>query len=163
MAVTLRLSLDDVVARNYLEDLDQAAADLTPLMDNIGALVEQSTKDRISETNVSPEGAPWPKSLRAQEDGGKTLFASGILAASITHNAGRQSVEIGSNLIYAGVHQTGATIVPKSADVLTFQLPGGQFVQVGSVTIPARPYLGLSADDIDDITDLTERHFGVPQ
>ncbi len=130
------------------------AGDLSPLMDQIGALLEQSARDRIEDTNETPEGVAWPVSFRASLDGGKTLFESGRLAASLTHIAGRDSVEIGSNLIYAGTHQDGATIVPVSAGALGFMLPDGTYITTGKVTIPARPYLGVSADDGEDITDL---------
>ena len=55
-------------------------------------------------------------------------------------------VVIGSNKIYAAVHQFGATITPKSGQYLTFWM-GGRLVKARSVTIPARPYLGISDDD----------------
>lgn len=159
MSVTFTVSIEGALAAARLSEMEAASSDLTPLMDNIGALMEQTTRDRIESTNVAPDGTPWPQSLRASEDGGPTLFDSGRLAASITHIAGRTSVEIGSNLIYAGTHQEGATIVPKSADVLSFRLPNGQFVQVDQVTIPARPFLGLSTEDEQDIDALVEDHY----
>jgi len=136
-----------------------AGLDMTPLMDQIGALLEQSARDRIEDTNVAPDGAAWPQSLRAKEDGGLTLFESGRLAASITHTADPARTDIGSNLIYAGVHQAGATIVPRNAEALFFQLPNGEYVTVASVTIPARPYLGVSDQDELEIYDLVEDFF----
>ena len=114
------LDLGTVQALDGLADLDD---DLTPLMDNIGALLEQSARTRIESTNVGPDGSPWPQSMRAVEDGGRTLFESGRLAASLTHEADRREARIGSNLIYAGVHQSGATITPTSGRALQFQLP----------------------------------------
>jgi phage gpG-like protein len=44
---------------------------------------------------------------------------------------------------YAAVHQFGAEIKPKSARALF--VPGYGMLQ--KVNIPARPYLGVSADD----------------
>ncbi|MBO6789518.1 MAG: phage virion morphogenesis protein [Dinoroseobacter sp.] len=145
------LDLGTVQALDGLTDLDD---DLTPLMDNIGALLEQSARTRIESTNVGPDGSPWPQSMRAVEDGGRTLFESGRLAASLTHEADRREARIGSNLIYAGVHQSGATITPTSGRALQFQLPNGEFVTVGKVTIPARPYLGISEEDELEIGEL---------
>lgn len=137
--------------------LSQAAVqmgELSPLMATLGAILEQSAKDRIQDTNTSPDGAAWPKSLRATVEGGKTLLDSGLLAASIHNIPGRDRVEIGTNLIYAGVHQFGATIRAKTAKGLFFALPGtGDIVIVQSVTIPARPYLGASEVDREDIAD----------
>ncbi len=146
------------VARGF-DRVSERATDLSPLMDNIGALLEQSARDRIEDSNTGPDGVAWPKSLRAQEGGGKTLFDSGQLAASLTHQAGRRDVVVGSNKIYAGIHQAGATITPKNGDALAFRLPNGAFVTVGSVTIPARPYLGVSAEDEIEIGALATDYF----
>ena len=159
MAVTLAYVFDASDAIKGFDDLAEAALDLTPLMDQIGALLEQSTRDRIEDTNVAPDGVPWPASLRAQEDGGKTLYDSGQLAASQTHVATQDTAEIGSNLIYAGVHQEGKTIVPKNADKLSFVLANGVTVFVDEVTIPPRPYLGVSAEDEEDIQVLVQDYF----
>lgn len=156
MAVSLSYSF---VPGPGIDGLAEAAMDLTPLMDQIGALLEQSTRDRIESTNVSPDGVPWPPSLRAEEDGGPTLYQSGALAASITHQAGPDEAQIGSGMIYAGVHQTGAEILPVNGKALQFQLPNGSFATVGKVTIPARPYLGVSEDDALGIEELTQAYF----
>ena len=50
------------------------------------------------------------------------------------------SAIIGSNLDYAAIHQLG-----------------GQAGKNKSVSIPARPYLNLTSDDLDDILQETER------
>lgn len=155
MAVTQTYRLDASEALSQLETYGSAASDLTILMDQIGALLEQSARDRIEATNVAPDGTPWYPSDRVDLFGGRTLFETGRLAASLTHEAGPDQVAIGSAMIYAGVHQTGAIIVPKNAQALTFMLPGGAFVEVGKVEIPARPYLGISETDEEDILDLT--------
>lgn len=158
MAVTLDIDLIEITARAGLEDIRQGASDLTPLMEMCGALLERSTKDRLRETNVAPDGAPWPPSMRAQEDGGKTLFASGRLADSIQYIADANRAEIGTNVIYAGIHQTGGEIRPTNGNALTFKLPNGAMVTVGKVTIPARPYLGVSEIDAEDIQDAAAFH-----
>lgn len=156
---TFKVSFDADQAKAAMHVLDMRAGDLSPLMDQIGALLEQSARDRIEDSNVAPDGSPWPVSMRASLDGGRTLYDSGRLAASLTHMAGRNTAEIGSNLIYAGIHQEGGDIVPVSAGALGFQLPDGTFVTTGKVTIPARPYLGVSDNDAEDIQDLTELFF----
>lgn len=155
MAVTQTYRLDASDTLGQLETMGRSAGDLTILMDQIGALLEQSARDRIESTNVAPDGTPWYPSDRVDLFGGRTLFETGRLAASLTHEAAPDQVAIGSNVIYAGVHQAGATIVPRNARALTFMLPGGAFVEVGKVEIPARPYLGVSDDDEADILDLT--------
>ena len=160
--VTYTIQLDTIDPLNALRDLDVAAGDLSPLMDEIGAYLEQMARDRIEATNTAPDGTPWTPSGRVAEEGGKTLFASGRLAASLTHLAGRDQVQIGSNLIYAGVHQEGRTITPVTGDALHFVLPNGQHVTVGSVTIPARPYLGVSDEEELAIYDMVEDYLLAP-
>lgn len=140
--------------------MSAAGEDMTPLMDQIGALLEQSARDRIEVSNEAPDGTPWMPSDRVDQQGGKTLFDSGRLAASLGHQAYPDMAEIGSNLIYAGVHQAGAIITAKNGGALTFTLPDGQFVEVASVEIPARPYLGVSETDEADMQALAASFFG---
>ena len=154
-----RFELDirgDAQAARALDQLAEAMGDLSPLAEIYGTYLESATIGRFDD-ETAPDGSAWSKSIRAREEGGKTLSDSGQLRSSITHNAFSDRVEVGSNKIYAGVHQDGATIRPKSADKLAFALPGGLgFVQVDEVTIPARPFLGLSQDDEVELAALTE-------
>jgi phage virion morphogenesis protein len=149
--VSIVVELDDLDAQARLRALDAALGDLTPLMDQIGALLEQSARDRIEATNMTPTGVPWPPSLRAQIAGGRTLLDTGRLAASLTHRAGRREAEVGTNVLYARTHQLGATIRPKAAEALSFVLANGQRVSVGKVTIPARPFLGTTGEVVGTI------------
>lgn len=49
---------------------------------------------------------------------------------------------VGTNVVYARIHEFGGVIRPKSSDGwLRFKI-GGSWVTVKSVTIPARPYVG---------------------
>ncbi len=155
MAVTLTADLDLTGMKAVLGAFVSAGEDLSPLMEMCGALLETSTKDRLRDSNVAPDGTPWPVSMRAQFDGGKTLVESSRLANSIQYIAGPAQVEVGSNVIYAGIHQTGGEIRPKSGAALSFALPGGGWATVGKVTIPARPYLGISDQDREDLTATT--------
>lgn len=179
MAVTVTLRLEDAAPRAALAETEAGARDLTPLMEQIGTVLVNGAVERISQTNVAPDGTPWPKSLRAQlggqadqaaagvdgggnggsGGGGLTLHDSGGLMRSITEEPAPSQVEIGSNMPYAGVHQTGARIVPKNAKALSFTLANGEAATVGSVTIPARPYLGISDDERADIEGLAALYF----
>jgi len=130
--------------------------DLTPLMEQFGLYLEDATIDRF-DREVAPDGTPWKPSLRARTEGGKTLTYSGRLKASITSSANPDSVETGSNVIYAGAHQGGATIRPINGEFLAFRLPGGLgFRRVKEVELPARPFLGLSIDDEAELLALAE-------
>lgn len=149
--VRVVLTLDDFGAASAFARAAQQAEDLTDLMDQVGAVLVQGARDRIGDSNESPEGVPWPKSLRSQLGGGPTLLDSGALQRNLTHRAEPRRVLVGSNLIYAGVHQTGARIEAKNAPALGFLLANGTFVTVGAVTIPARPYLGVSEAERETI------------
>ena len=92
-------------------------------------------------------------------DGGKILSDSGRLGDSITHIAGPNSVEVGTNVIYAGIHQTGGIIQAKAGYALAFAFPGGGFAVVEDVSIPARPYLGISTEDRGDLTAAVVTYF----
>nr|DAD98284.1 MAG TPA: virion morphogenesis protein [Myoviridae sp. ct5nJ10] len=120
------------------------------LMDSVGEALVSGTLKRF-DAEKDPEGQPWEPSGRAQEDGGKTLTNKGHLRDSIDKKATSDTVMVGSNLKYARIHQKGGTITPKKAKKLVFKGRGGKKVAVDQVTIPARPYLGISDEDMDDV------------
>lgn len=130
----------------------------TPVMSAIGTGLVSSTHRRfISQT--SPEGQPWA-ALNADYKGMKRnsriLTESGRLRDSINDQAGNDWVRIGTNVVYALIHQMGGKIVPKAATHLVFRLASG-LVLAKSVTLPARPYLGISDDDQEMIADTVFR------
>ena len=59
----------------------------------------------------------------------------------------------------AGIHQTGGVIRAKTAKGLAFTLANGESAVVGSVTIPARPYLGISEAEREEIEEVSLQHF----
>ncbi|MBD3814098.1 MAG: phage virion morphogenesis protein, partial [Betaproteobacteria bacterium] len=134
-----------------------ANEDIDPLLSGFGLYLESSTIERF-EFERAPDGSRWKPSIRAKTEGGKTLYKSpGGLRDSITHLVHSRSVEVGTNKIYAGVHQHGATIRAKNGGYLAFRLPGGLgFRKVKEVEIPARPFLGLSGEDETELLALTE-------
>lgn len=111
----------------------RAMGDLTPLMRVVGSILESSTIDRF-EHGRGPDGAAWVPSMRALEQGGQTLVDKGLLRDSLTSRAEKDRVVIGTNLIYAGIHQFG-----------------GRAGRGLAADLPARPFLGLSARDERDI------------
>lgn len=161
--VALRLTLDDTGIDAGLTEALRRASDLTPLMQEIGAVLEFSVSERFK-NSVGPGGTAWPVSHRARETGGKTLVDKGHLRDSISTEASARSVVIGSTSPYAHVHQFGALIEPKAVDDdatarLAFRLPNGQFVMVDQVEIPARPFLGFDDVDAADIADTVSAYF----
>jgi phage gpG-like protein len=139
-----------------LFSLVNALEDPSPLMETIGFYGEASTLERF-ETETGPDGQRWPDSIRVQREGGKTLTDQAILKNSITSESGKYHAAWGTNLIYAGTHQNGATIRPKNGEHLSFRLPGGLgFRKVEAVEIPKREFLGISSEDGTEIIHLAE-------
>lgn len=83
----------------------------------------------------SPYGQNW----RATLAGNKPLSGSGVLKRSVVVRVSGTQIKISSGVVYAGVHQFGATINAKN-DFLTFRA-GNVWARKTSVTIPARPFL----------------------
>ncbi len=126
----------------------------TELLEGIGAIVENQSRNRIQNTKTGPDGTKWkdwseayaaskhgaknhephPGQLRSSQ--GHTLLSlSGGLLDSLQDLVTFDEVEIGSNLIYANVQNE------------------------------ARPFLGLSSSDSDEIynviNDFLDREMGL--
>lgn len=122
------------------------------LMDLIASYGVSSTQQRFIEEK-GPDDQSWPKSLRAIEDGGSTLRDTARLFQSLTHEAAAGFAAWGTNVIYAGIHQFGGDIKPVKAKRLAFKV-GSKSVFANKVTIPARPYLGISTADQVEIKEI---------
>ncbi len=130
--------------------------DGTELMTAIAALGDSQTRRRIVEEKTAPDGTPW----KPNNAGKPILVATGQhLLSSLIWTASATDAEWGATWEYAHVHQDGMTIVPKNAEKLVFQM-GGRTVFAKEVTIPARPFVGLSDDNEQEIVELVTDHFG---
>ena len=146
---------DGTAAIEHLSGLVDAINDPSPLLAELGEYGLRSTRARFK-TQTAPDGTAWAalqpwyqKEKRRNKN--RILTLNGYLRGQMTWQlVGDRTVEIGSNLPYAAVHQFGATIKPRAAKVLIFR---GHVAK--SVTIPARPYLGLSDEDRSEIVGRT--------
>lgn len=136
-----------------LEAISLQPAEMTQMLHELGNAVVDQTRLRFVD-QASPAGVPWVKSLRAQVQGGQTLRDTGRLMNSFTYNVIGNSVEVGTDVAHAAVHQYGAHIQAVHGPYLRFRLPNGQFCQVGSVDIPARPFMGFSDTDRQELADI---------
>ncbi|MDR0583598.1 MAG: phage virion morphogenesis protein [Treponema sp.] len=139
--------------KKLLSKITLSGADRARLLGSIGVEMEAQTQERF-DTQKSPDGNSWKALAQKTMDyyGGKGLLGArsilvgeGTLRDSITSEVqgGAWSVLAGATMEYAAVHQFGAEIKPKSAKALF--VPGYGWLK--KVNIPARPYLGVSADD----------------
>ncbi|KTE24459.1 MULTISPECIES: phage virion morphogenesis protein [unclassified Sphingopyxis] len=149
----------DTQAEREMAALVDAGEDLTEFNDALGLVLESNTIDRF-DRETAPSGARWPKSMRAEVEGGKTLTDTARLKGSIAYESNATEIRVGTNVIYGAIHQLGGTIRAKGGGKLKFQLPGGLgFRSVEQVTIPAREYLGFGAEDRSDAAALFEDFF----
>jgi phage virion morphogenesis protein len=127
----------DLLAR----DLARRPAAAADLMEAGGSVLEGSTRRRIGEEKTAPDGdrwAGWSEAYGETRHPGQTLLVSrGHLLDSIQAIATAREAQVGSNLVYAAIHQFGGADVGK---------PG----------LPARPYLGVSDADRAELIELAE-------
>lgn len=133
------------------------AAQRRNLLNAVGETLVDGTLERF-EKEVDPEGKKWEPSGRAWERGlarkarkatdkrkavkgrretghfGKTLQDTGRLRSSIDYAVTQDGVLVGSNVEYARIHQEG-----------------GKAGRGRKTTIPARPYLGISKEDREEV------------
>ena len=140
-----------------LAKLSGAYQNLKPVMEGIGALLASSTEQRFM-AGRGPDGQAWKplsevtKKRRRKGPGSSSnmdpLRDTGVLMNGITHNAGRDWLEVGSPEIYAAMQQFGAAQGAFGRGNYktrkgSFPIPWGD--------VPGRPFLGLSDDDDDEI------------
>ena len=119
-----------------------ANGDWTPALSTAGKHLEDAARARFDRgAQTSPDGvprAPWSEAYAKRRGSHhELLVGQGDLRRSITHNViGNDTVAVGSNLIYSATHHYGDP----------------------SRNIPARPFVGASADDMEDLLDIFSRH-----
>ena len=124
MAVSLNIEVigTEQIAKKFQSASQRASQVMREKMQSALFLLESGIKDKMS---------------------GKVLkVRTGRLRSSVTsrvESAGGDIVgRVGSNVVYAPVHEYGAVITPKRGKYLTFQVDG-HWVRVRSVRIPRRP------------------------
>lgn len=147
------VDLNDDAFLRTLDQITRHLTDMTDLMQDLGELLVDSTKQRFAE-GTAPDGTVWaPKSdatidayRRREKKKPNTrvdfrpLFGpSGRLSSEIFAQASSASVEIGSSLIYSAVQQFGAAKGEFGTAANGSSIPWGN--------IPARPFIGLSEED----------------
>jgi phage virion morphogenesis protein len=137
--ITVRI--DDAALRKAIDRVIDHMADLTPAMQDIGEYMLGATRDRF-DTETAPDGSKWAalspryaaRKARMRNALKGILTRRGTLRDTIRYKASRSDVVIGSDRPYAAIHQLG-----------------GQAGRGKRATIPARPFLGISADDQAEI------------
>lgn len=143
MSGSVELSGDEIVGA--LRDLQSAINDLGPAFREIGEVLTESTKARF-ESGIGPDGQPWQDNADAtieRKGRNSPLIDTGTLMEQIHYSIVGNTLEIGSPMVYAAMQQFGGT--------------KDEFPWLWG-DIPARPFLGVSASDRDDILQIVKSH-----
>lgn len=141
----IEIKIDNKKVEKALLEIAQKISNLRPLMKNVAGIMADSTEE-----NFKVEGRPKWKDLSEKTKSarkktghypGQILQVSGQLAMSITTQYDNESAVIGSNKVYAAIHQLG-----------------GQAGKNKKTIISARPYLKLTDDDFDEIISIVEKY-----
>ncbi|WP_336288649.1 phage virion morphogenesis protein [Bartonella sp. CB60] len=156
MSISTHIEIKETGLQAALSFLQKSASvPMGTLAQGVGRLIQENTRRRLQSEKTSPQGGKW-KSNHANTS---ILFASGALSRSIDVIASPEKVVVGSGLVYARIHQLGGVIRPKNGKTLRFCLTSGKahrFVSVRHVTMPARPYLGISEQNKIEIIKAAE-------
>ena len=121
--------------------------------------VRESTLERFKQSK-DPDGKKWKTSIRASSENGKTLIQSSQLRNSINSVSDATGFAVGTNAKHAATHQfgePGRTIRARKKKALRFMVDG-KWVSKKQVRIRilARPFLGLSDEDMREIKATVE-------
>src|SRR5574344_1794831 len=146
MADNIEIRIDNKAVEEALLKVASKCEDLRPLMKNIAGIMADAVEE-----NFEQEGRPdkWQELAestikhrkKTKHWPGRILQVEGQLATSITTQHDSESAVIGSNLAYAAIHQLG-----------------GNTGRGLKTLIPARPYLGLTSDEYEEIIDECKKY-----
>lgn len=178
----------DVNTSTAAAALDYVSTKLSPegqrlLLEDIGEYLLRSTRDRAAQ-EISPDGQHWralspnyAKWKSGKRPGVPILkFDNHMTGDQLSRQVEGDTLLVGTNAPYGAAHQFGADIkIPARQAQVYFHHAKGEvsphfvnkaksnFAQSATipahvVTLPARPWLGISAEDGDEIVALTRDH-----
>ena len=176
--VSIQVELSAAEARDRLSELLARMENPSGFYKAVGERILSSTSGRF-EAESDPDGKPWaplaPRTIKQRQKRGQlplTILrsnskgkAGSSLAGSINYIATADEVRVGSPVEYAAIHQLGGTIEKKEG---TRYMAGRRFakrdveggkdvtIKAHTITIPARAFIGISADDEEGIFEDAE-------
>ena len=149
----IKMKIDDRQINELLRRLRRKMGDLTPVMEEIGELIVSSVQENFNRGGRYSEPGSWrggnkkwkelaPSTIRERERQGywpgQILVRTGDLKESITYDAGKDYVIVGTwDIDYAAIHQFGGKAGRKHA-----------------AKIPARPFLVVQDEDLEEIKEI---------
>lgn len=136
MAIEVKIELNDVQAT--IDKLGAGISNRRPLMQSIAGTMLAAVQQ-----NFEQGGRPMPW-LAPKYRNGAPLMDNGILKNSITDASDNDHAIVGTNLIYAAIHNFGGQIKRKSGHI---------------TNMPKREFMILSAQDKADIFEDVQSYF----
>lgn len=147
--ISIEVKIEDNEGKALFDRLQRRLQDLTPAMKVIGQIIRTSV---VKNFEAGGRPSKWKPSKRALTESGRTMVDTGRLMKSITAKAYPDRAEVGTNVIYAAIHQFGGDITAKNSRYLKFRI-GKRWAQKRKVTIPARPFLMVQDEDWQEIKE----------
>ena len=153
----IKMTIDDREINRLLRRLRRKMGDLTPVMEEIGELIVSSVQENFNRGGRYSKPGSWrggnkkwkelaPSTIKERKrlgyydkdtDSCEILVRTGELKDSITYDAGKDYVTVGTDKVYAAIHQFGGKAGRKHA-----------------AKIPARPFLVVQDDDLEEIKEI---------
>lgn len=139
----IKVEIRDQGVKTLLAELQKRVENPKPAMAEIGEIVRSSVIKNFGQGGRPNPWKPLAASTIKKKRGGagKTLIDSARLMNSITSRASKDRVTIGTNVIYAAIHQLG-----------------GMAGRGRKVKIPPRPYLMVQDEDAPSIKEAISRY-----
>lgn len=143
--MTLTVTVDQPGLERLRRRLERlAVAQHDALLESMVAAGESQTRRRIESERQAPTGEPWQNwstsYAETRHSGQSLLIATGSLLDSITSFVDAQTAGWGTNKVYAAIHQLG----------------GKPSMRPGPAGIPARPFMGLSEDNLAEMDSIID-------
>ena len=121
------------------------------LMRTVGEGLEHQTRVRIHSEKRAPDGTPWapwsPAYAKTRGAGHSLLKDTWAMVEGLESRSTATTATVFSRRPYAGVHQAGSKGIARDRSATKF----GSLTPGGYYSIPARPFLGLSAGNVADL------------
>lgn len=151
--VIINVSIDTKEVKRALSALEARITNRAPIMHTLGVGLVGHVQRRLGSGALTSRWAPLNPAYRATKRNRNMLVESGSLRSSLASKADNNKVIVGTNRIYAAIHQLGGEIKPKTAKRLFFKLGTG-FISTKSVKIPPRPFLTIEQQDEKMIAEI---------
>jgi len=152
----LDVVIDSSQVGKALEELGRRLDDFTTPLNDIGEYLHQSTDERFRR-KVAPDGSPWaplsPVTL-ARKKGAGILREKGTLQDTLRKQVTSRELAFGTDRPYGAVHQFGQKKGASGKTGKGGSIPWGD--------IPAREYLGLSAEDDTEVLFIIHDYLNEP-